>query len=172
MGALAVTTDLIVGFNLGLSFTAALALSGVLALSSLGLVAKVAEGVFRRFGLSSIIAYAATGVLLGPVLGVVEVTNELRVLLGIGIFVFFFLVGHRRNRYFGLRDFHTGALLCSSDNLVDDSAYGGAGGNDGLHRWLQPGFELYGGVGAVGSAGGLGLVAKVARIPAWDWWPR
>ena len=36
------------------------------ALLSIGLlvvVAKVAEGVFRRFGLSSIIAYAATGVL-------------------------------------------------------------------------------------------------------------
>ena len=98
------------------------------ALLSIGLlvvVAKVAEGVFRRFGLSSIIAYAATGVLLGPVLGVVEVTNELSVLLGIGIFVFFFLVGHRRNRYFGLRGFHAGALLCSSDNLVDDSALGG-----------------------------------------------
>ena len=63
LGALAVTTDFIFDFNLGLSFTAVLALSGVLALSSLGLVAKVAEGVFRRFGLSSIIAYAATGVL-------------------------------------------------------------------------------------------------------------
>ena len=56
-------------------------------------VAKVAEGVFRRFGLNSIIAYAATGILLGPVLGVVEVTHELSVLLGIGIFVFFFLIG-------------------------------------------------------------------------------
>ena len=93
LGALAVTTDFIFDFNLGLSFTAALALSGVLALSSLGLVAKVAEGVFRRFGLNSIIAYAATGILLGPVLGVVEVTHELSVLLGIGIFVFFFLIG-------------------------------------------------------------------------------
>ena len=66
------------------------------ALLSIGLliiVAKVAEGVFRRFGLNSIIAYAATGILLGPVLGVVEVTHELSVLLGIGIFVFFFLIG-------------------------------------------------------------------------------
>ena len=41
LGALTVTTDFIFDFDLGLSFTAALALSGVLALSSLGLVAKV-----------------------------------------------------------------------------------------------------------------------------------
>ena len=56
-------------------------------------MAKLAEGVGRRFGLNSVIAYAATGVLLGPMLGVVEISQELSVLLSIGIFVFFFLIG-------------------------------------------------------------------------------
>ena len=65
----------------------------ILSIGLLIVVAKLAEGVGRRFGINSVIAFAATGILLGPVLGVVEVTNELGVLLGIGIFVFFFLIG-------------------------------------------------------------------------------
>ncbi len=56
-------------------------------------VAKLLEGVLGRFGLSSIVAYALTGVLLGPVAGIVEPTGELRVFLDIGIFLLFFLVG-------------------------------------------------------------------------------
>ncbi len=66
------------------------------ALLSVGLlivVAKLAEGVFRQFKLNAIVAYAVTGVILGPVTGLVEVTSELNVLLGIGVFVFFFLIG-------------------------------------------------------------------------------
>jgi len=65
----------------------------ILSIGLLVVVAKLAEGVGRRFGLNSVIAYAATGVLLGPVLGVVEISQELSVLLSIGIFVFFFLIG-------------------------------------------------------------------------------
>ena len=56
-------------------------------------VAKLLEGVLRRFRLSSIVAYMATGVALGPVAGLIEPTEELQVLLGIGIFLFFFLIG-------------------------------------------------------------------------------
>ena len=66
------------------------------ALLSAGLlliVAKLAEGLLRRFRLNAIIAYTAAGVLLGPVLGVVEPTGAIHVLLGIGIFLFFFLIG-------------------------------------------------------------------------------
>ena len=66
------------------------------ALLSIGLliiVAKLAEGALRRFRVNAIVAYAATGVLLGPVLGIVEATADLNVLLNIGIFVFFFLIG-------------------------------------------------------------------------------
>ena len=66
------------------------------ALLSVGLlivVAKLAEGIFRRFRLNSIVAYTATGVLLGPVLGVVELTSHIHVLLSLGIFLYFFLIG-------------------------------------------------------------------------------
>ena len=56
-------------------------------------VAKLLEGVFKRFGLNSIIAYATTGVILGPVTGLVEAGAEVEVVLSIGIFIFFFLIG-------------------------------------------------------------------------------
>ena len=39
-------------------------------------VAKLVEGVMGRFGLSSIIAYAVTGAVLGPVMD--EIEDELR----------------------------------------------------------------------------------------------
>ena len=65
----------------------------LLTLGLLVVVAKLAEGVFSRFGLSSIIAYTATGVVLGPVLGIAEATPEIQLFLGIGILVLFFLVG-------------------------------------------------------------------------------
>lgn len=55
--------------------------------------AKVAEGVSKRLRLNALVAYTATGVLLGPVTGLVELTAELEVLLGIGVFLLFFLVG-------------------------------------------------------------------------------
>ena len=55
--------------------------------------AKLLEGVFKRFGLNSILAYAAAGLLLGPVGGLVKTGSEVEVILGIGIFVFFFLIG-------------------------------------------------------------------------------
>ena len=66
------------------------------ALLSIGLVivvAKLAEGLLRHFRLNAIVAYTATGILLGPVAGVVEPTGEMQILLGIGIFLFFFLIG-------------------------------------------------------------------------------
>ena len=66
------------------------------ALFSFGLlivVAKLLEGVFKRFGLNSIVAYATTGVILGPVTGLVRADTEIEIILGIGIFVFFFLIG-------------------------------------------------------------------------------
>ena len=66
------------------------------ALFSLGLLimfAKLLEGIFKRFGLSAIIAYATSGVVLGPVTGLVEPGAEVDTVLGIGIFIFFFLIG-------------------------------------------------------------------------------
>ncbi|MXZ45819.1 MAG: CBS domain-containing protein [Chloroflexi bacterium] len=66
------------------------------ALLSIGLLivfAKLIEGIFKRFGLNSIIAYATAGVVLGPVTGLVDVGSESDMILGIGIFLFFFLIG-------------------------------------------------------------------------------
>ena len=66
------------------------------ALLSIGLVivvAKLAEGLLRHFRLNSIVAYTATGILLGPIAGIVKPTGEMQTLLGIGIFLFFFLIG-------------------------------------------------------------------------------
>ena len=65
----------------------------LLSIGLLIVVAKLAEGVFGRIGISSLVAYAAAGILLGPVLGLVEVTDNILIFLEIGIFVFFFLVG-------------------------------------------------------------------------------
>ena len=56
-------------------------------------VAKLAEGVSQHLRLNSILAYTAAGVLLGPVAGLVEVTSDLTVLLGIGVYLLFFLIG-------------------------------------------------------------------------------
>ena len=65
-------------------------------LLSIGLLiigAKLLEGIFKRFGLNSIIAYAVAGVILGPVTGIVHTGPETEIVFGLGIFVFFFLIG-------------------------------------------------------------------------------
>ena len=70
----------------------------LLSLGLLIIVAKVAEGVFRRLHLNSILAYASAGILLGPVLHAltgwsVQPTGHIDLLLTLGIFIFFFLIG-------------------------------------------------------------------------------
>ena len=65
----------------------------LLSIGLLIVVAKLAEGVLGRIGISSLVAYAAAGILLGPVTGLVSVHGHLPIFLEIGIFVFFFLVG-------------------------------------------------------------------------------
>ena len=65
----------------------------LLSIGLLIVVAKLLEGVFRRFRLNAIVAYTAAGVALGPAFGFIEPTNELDIILGIGIFLFFFLIG-------------------------------------------------------------------------------
>ena len=57
------------------------------------LVAKLAEAALSRVGVNSIIAYTLTGVILGPATGLVHTGGDLDTLLGIGIFIFFFLIG-------------------------------------------------------------------------------
>ncbi len=71
------------------------------ALLSLGLLvigAKLAEGIFRRLRLNAIVAYAAAGIVLGPVLDLsgiwsIESGGHLELLLTLGVFIFFFLIG-------------------------------------------------------------------------------
>ena len=66
------------------------------ALFAIGLLlvmAKLLEGLFKRIGISSIFAYAITGVILGPVTGLIDAENDFQIILNIGIFIFFFLVG-------------------------------------------------------------------------------
>ena len=66
------------------------------ALVTIGLliiVGKLAEGLFNRLRLNSIIAYTATGMVLGPATGIIEPNDYLTTLLGIGIFIFFFVIG-------------------------------------------------------------------------------
>ena len=70
----------------------------LLALGLLIIVAKLAEGVFRRLHLNSIVAYASAGILLGPVLQAltgwsIQPTSHIDLLLTLGIFIFFFLIG-------------------------------------------------------------------------------
>ncbi len=55
--------------------------------------AKLLEGIFKRFGLNAIFAYAVAGVILGPVTGLVHTGPSVELILGIGIFMFFFLIG-------------------------------------------------------------------------------
>ena len=70
----------------------------LLSLGLLIIVAKLAEGAFRRLHLNSILAYATAGILLGPVLQAltgwsVQPTGHIDLLLTLGIFIFFFLIG-------------------------------------------------------------------------------
>ena len=67
--------------------------SAVLSVGLLIVVAKLLEGLFRRFRLNAIFAYAITGVVLGPASGLVKDSPELDLILGLGIFIFFFLIG-------------------------------------------------------------------------------
>ena len=68
----------------------------LLAIGLLIVVAKLTEGVLGRFGLNSIIAYTLTGIVLGPVTGVVDPTHDLLLFLEIGVFVLFFMWGWTR----------------------------------------------------------------------------
>ena len=63
------------------------------AVGALIVTAKLLEGIFKSFGLNAIFAYAVAGVILGPVTGLVQTGKEVELILGIGIFMFFFLIG-------------------------------------------------------------------------------
>lgn len=65
----------------------------LLSLALLLIVAKLMEGLALRIRQSAVAAYVATGILLGPVLHVVEADSELSLFLSVGIIFLFFLIG-------------------------------------------------------------------------------
>ena len=127
-------------------------------------VAKLVEGVLSRFGLSSILAYTVTGVVLGPVLGIVEPTTEIQLFLGIGIFVLFFLIGLDeidlpgfmatiRGRYFVAAVVSVVISLLTAMIVTSDPL--------GLEFALGLGFTEALALAGILSLSSLGLVAKV-----------
>ena len=65
----------------------------LLSVGLLIVVAKLLEGLLRRFRINAIVAYTLTGILLGPVIGIIEPSSGMHILLGIGIYLLFFLIG-------------------------------------------------------------------------------
>lgn len=65
----------------------------LLSIGLLLLAAKIGEGLARRIHQSSIVAYLLAGVLLGPILNVVQPTTEPRLFFTVGIIFLFFLIG-------------------------------------------------------------------------------
>lgn len=69
----------------------------LLALGLLIIVAKVAEGLAGRLGQTSLIAYLLTGIVLGPVFGVIDTDAEffrkLHLFFSVGVIFLFFLIG-------------------------------------------------------------------------------
>ena len=65
----------------------------LLALGLLLITAKLLEGIAVRLRQSSLLAYVAAGLLLGPALKVVEPSAGLDIFFGIGVIFMFFLIG-------------------------------------------------------------------------------
>ena len=89
-------TPMLLALPLSISLAGEAAAAHFEALLFIGLlivVAKLSEGVLSRIGLSSIVAYTVAGIILGPVTGLVEVTENIKLFLDIGVFIFFFLIG-------------------------------------------------------------------------------
>ena len=126
-------------------------------------VAKLLEGVFRRFGLNSIIAYATTGVLLGPVTGLVEPGTETGIILGIGIFIFFFLIGLEELDIRGFLAAIRGRLFLAAVLSVTISLLVSLAVTTDIIFDLQLGLDFTQALGLAGvlSLSSLGVVAKV-----------
>ena len=136
------------------------------ALFSIGLlivVAKLLEGVFKRFGLNSIIAYATTGIILGPVTGLVKAGSEVETILGIGIFIFFFLIGLEELDIWGFLAAIRGRLFLASVLSVTISLLVSMAVTTDIFFDLGLGLDFTQALGLAGvlSLSSLGVVAKV-----------
>ena len=136
---------------------------GLFAIGLLIVVAKLLEGVFRRFGLNSIVAYAATGVILGPVTGLVESGAEVEIVLGIGIFMFFFVIGLDELDIWGFVSAIRGRLFVASVLSLAISLLVSLAVTTDLIFDSQLGLDFTQALGVAGvlSLSSLGVVAKV-----------
>ena len=126
-------------------------------------VAKLLEGVFKRFGLNSIIAYATTGVILGPVTGLVETGSEVEIILGIGIFFFLFLIGLEELDIRGFLAAIRGRLFLASTLFVTISLLVSLAVTTDIFFDLGLNLDFTQALGLAGvlSLSSLGVVAKV-----------
>ena len=136
------------------------------ALLSIGLliiVAKLLEGLFKRFGLNSIFAYATTGVILGPMTGLVETGSEIDVVLSIGIFIFFFLIGLEELDIRGFFAVIRGRLFLASVLSLTISLLVSLAVTTDTFFDLELGLDFTEALGLAGvlSLSSLGVVAKV-----------
>ncbi len=134
-------------------------------LLSVGLLivfAKLLEGIFKRLGLNSIIAYAVTGVILGPVTGLVETGAETEIILSIGIFIFFFLIGLEELDITGFLAAIRGRLFIASVLSVTISLLVSLAVTTDYLIDLQLGLEFTQALGLAGvlALSSLGIVAK------------
>ena len=136
------------------------------ALQSIGLLvvaAKLLEGVFKRFDLSSIVAYAVAGVVLGPVTGLVHSSGGVEIILGIGIFLLFFLIGMEELDIKGFLAAARGRLLIAAVLSVVISLCAALAVTTDLVIDLGLGLDFTQALGLAGvlSLSSLGVVAKV-----------
>ena len=136
------------------------------ALFSIGIlivVAKLLEGIFKRFGLNSIIAYAFTGVILGPVTGLVESSIDVELVLTMGIFIFFFLIGLEELDISGFLSAMRGRLFLASTLSVAISMAVSLVVTTDYFFDLQLGLNFTQALGLSGvlALSSLGVVAKV-----------
>ena len=135
----------------------------LLAIGLLIIVAKLLEGVFKRFGLNSIIAYAVTGIILGPLTGIVETGADIDLVLNIGIFIFFFLIGMEELDIAGFLAAIRGRLFIASVLSVTISMLVSLAVTTDVFFDLQLGLDFTQALALAGvlSLSSLGIVAKV-----------
>ena len=137
--------------------------SAVLSVGLLIVAAKLLEGIFKRFKLNAIFAYAVAGLILGPASGLVEESSELDLILSLGIFIFFFLIGLEELDIRGFLAAIRGRLFLASVLSVTISLLVClAVTTDFLfHSHLDLEFTQALGLAGILSLSSLGLVAKV-----------
>ena len=135
----------------------------LLAIGLLIVVAKLLEGVFKRFGLNSIFAYAVTGVILGPLTGLVETGSDIELVLNLGIFIFFFLIGMEELDIAGFLAAVRGRLFVASVLSVTISMLVSLAVTTDVLFDLQLGLSFTQALALAGvlSLSSLGIVAKV-----------